>query len=97
MVAWVAAVWGNPAGFNLMVMSDNDFSQVCLKLRNAAPDQWREFTNAFSVYDYQMTLTVTTAPPDRIMNTQGRAQVCQALMRIFNECDAPPGAPSNTP
>lgn len=81
----------------MVVMTDRDFSQVCLRLRNAAPEQWAAFKTAFSVYDYQTTLAVTAAPADRIMNAQGHAQMCQALLRIFNECDAPPGASTGTP
>ena len=74
-------------------MTPQELSAACLRLRNAAPEQWDLFVKVFAVYDYETTVAVVNTLPQDVSNMQGRAQQCRALLRIFTECDKPPNVP----
>lgn len=71
-------------------MSPELFKEICLKLRNAAPEQWEMFVQMFTVYTGEVIEAVTDADASNIMTAKGRAQQCKALLRSFIECDKPP-------
>lgn len=58
-----------------------------LFLRNAAPQEWDDFVNAFADYSQDVTLAVIEAPSPEILKNQGRAQMMLSLHRMFEECD----------
>ena len=58
----------------------------CLRIRNHDPALWEAFVACFDIYSTEVTVAVTEAPQDMILNMQGRAQQCRALLRMFKEC-----------
>lgn len=58
---------------------------VCQRLRSADPEIWDLFLIAFEEYAQRVTATVITAPPESLVRTQGQAQQCLALLRLFRE------------
>jgi hypothetical protein len=65
------------------------FSQSALALKNASPEGFEHFVNLFAVYTGEVITAVTEADATNILGMQGRAQQCQALLRVFRECDKP--------
>jgi hypothetical protein len=65
------------------------------RLRSAEPEAYAEFLQAFDLYTIEIMQAMAQAPQDAVLNTQGRAQQCQALMRTFTELTprATPPAP----
>lgn len=59
---------------------------LALRLKNADPAGFDQFADAFDLYTSEVTVAVTEAPQDAILNAQGRAQQCIALLRLFREC-----------
>lgn len=64
-----------------------DFSVLCLRLRNSAPELWEQFVNHFKVYTFTVLNNLAEADQARILNAQGQAQQCKELLRLFSECD----------
>lgn len=62
-------------------------------LRNAAPEEFDRFVKELATYTDEVTVAVTEAPPDAILNMQGRAQQAIAMLRLFEECHTPPKQP----
>ena len=60
--------------------------QLLSRLRNADREAYDQFVECFDVYSIEITVAVTEAPQDHILNAQGRAQQCRALLRVFSEC-----------
>ena len=75
-------------------MPGPSLSELCLLLRNANPEAWEAFVRSFADYTNEATLAMTDAPADKILITQGRAQQCRALLRLFKECDVPNRKPT---
>lgn len=78
---------------NAPVPTETIFKQLCLSLRNAEPKVWDQFVSCFDVYTIEVMNGLTSAPADAILNMQGRAQQCKALLRIFSECHLPAKKP----
>ena len=57
-----------------------------LRLKNADPESWDRFLQAFDGYATEVTVAVTEAPSEDILRFQGRAQQMLALLRLFKEC-----------
>jgi hypothetical protein len=68
------------------VPTEQAFKQLCLRLRNADPKVWEQFLQCFDTYTIEVMSQMATAPSEAILNMQGRAQQCKALLRIFAEC-----------
>ena len=64
-----------------------DLSTICLRLRNNAPEPWELFVNHFETYTINVLNDLASADQSQVLNAQGQAQQCKALLRIFNECD----------
>lgn len=64
--------------------------QLMARLSRAEPDAWEQFLVAFELYAMEAMQGLTSAPQDQILNMQGRAQQCEALLRMFRECNRPP-------
>jgi hypothetical protein len=60
--------------------------QLLARLRSADPDAFEQFVACFDVYATEITVAVTEAPQEHILNAQGRAQQCLALLRAIREC-----------
>lgn len=69
------------------------FKQLCLSLRNADPRVWEQFVNCFDAYTIEVMSQMTGAPSETILNMQGRAQQCKALLQVFATCHIPPKQP----
>lgn len=66
------------------------------RLRSADPENFELFVAAFDAYALEVTVAVTEAPQDEILNMQGRAKQCRAILRMLQECHlqkSPPQAP----
>jgi hypothetical protein len=61
-----------------------------LHLRSAAPKEFETFVEVFDAYATEVTLAVTSADQNMILNCQGRAQAFLHLLRMFRECHIPP-------
>lgn len=72
------------------VPTEQAFKQLCLRLRNADPIVWEQFVQCFDTFTIEVMSQMSAAPSDAILNLQGRAQQCRALLRIFAECHLPP-------
>lgn len=70
--------------------------QFALQLRNANPTAWEHFVDALDVYTAEVMSQMTAAPQTDILNMQGRAQQCLALLRTYREC-VPPSPPPPPP
>lgn len=70
---------------------------IALRLKNADPSNFDQFVECFDVYTSEVTVAVTEAPQDVILNAQGRAQQCLALLRMFRECHIQRAAPQDPP
>jgi hypothetical protein len=51
-----------------------------------APEQWADFLSAFHAYTDDKRDDVVQANTDSLQVTQGRAQACVALRKLFAEC-----------
>ncbi len=65
--------------------SHNALEQALARLQSAAPEQYRQLGEAFSAYATEIAVGLTEAPPDKIMNVQGRAQEARSLLRLIAE------------
>lgn len=61
-------------------------SHYAATLRTAAPQQWEAFVSVFDAYATEITVAVTSAEQNEILNKQGRAQACLHLLKLFREC-----------
>lgn len=74
--------------------------QLLRRLRNADRETFQLLINALDVYTIEAMDALTSAPQDQILAQQGRAQQCQAFLRLFNECHldkTPPMKPQPDP
>ncbi len=69
-------------------------SELCLLLRNGNPEAWDGFLRSLTTYTHEAMEGMAAAPADKLLMMQGRVQQCQALIRIFKECDAPSRKPA---
>ena len=70
-----------------MSLQVGDLSTICLRLRNNAPEPWEQFVNHFEVYTLNVLNDLASADQTSVLNAQGQAQQCKALLRVFSECD----------
>lgn len=66
--------------------SEQILQHFALRLRNADPQSWDAFVQAFDVYATEVTVAVTQAPPETILAKQGQAQQMLKLLQLFREC-----------
>lgn len=62
--------------------------QAFSRLQSAAPEQFMQLIEAFSAYTTDVTVAVTEATPEKLMNLQGRAQEARSLLRSISEAPA---------
>ncbi len=60
--------------------------QLARRIRNADREAFDLFIDALDVYTIEAMEGLTTAPQEAILCQQGRAQQCQAFLRLFREC-----------
>lgn len=65
-------------------------SQHALRLRAADPKAFAAFVEAFDAYATEVTVAVTEADQNTILNFQGRAQAFLSILKMFRECHLPP-------
>jgi hypothetical protein len=67
------------------------------RLRAAEPEAYTELVQAMDLYAIEIMQMLAQAPQDQVLNCQGRAQQCQAFLRMFSEAHLtkapPPPAP----
>ena len=63
-------------------------AQFAMRLRAADPQAWESFVQCFDAYATEVTVAVTNAPQDQILNAQGRAQAYLHLLNTFRNCVA---------
>ena len=56
------------------------------QLSYRSPHEWAEFVSAFTAYTDSKREDVVEANPNSLQVTQGRAQACTALRKLFAEC-----------
>jgi hypothetical protein len=54
-------------------------------LRVAAPKEYEAFVEAFDAWATEVTVAVTTAPQDQVLQQQGRAQAYLHLLKMFRD------------
>lgn len=79
------------------ISTETMMKQFALRLRNADRASFDDFISALDTYTIEVMGMLTRAPPDAILNMQGRAQQCHALLRVLNECHKTPQAPTSAP
>ena len=64
-----------------------DIVDAALMLRKAAGKEIFDlFVQKFGAYTNEVVYSVTDAPPEQVLEAQGRARQCRALYRAFSEC-----------
>ena len=70
-------------------------SHVCAQLKNAAPREWEQFTEAFGILADDVTVKVVDADTATVLIAQGSARQMHGLLRTFLTCKPyVPTAPS---
>lgn len=60
--------------------------QYAHRIQMAAPKEWDAFVQCFDAYATEITVAVTTARQDEVLNAQGRAQLAIHLLTAYREC-----------
>lgn len=61
--------------------------QTFLNLKSSLPPHaWEAFVKDFASYADEITVAVTTANFDRVLNAQGHAQQVRLLLKVITEC-----------
>ena len=68
-----------------MSQRDAFFTEVCRRLRNAAPEQYIEFVKEFDKLRAAVLDDIVEIPKDQLPAFQGRVQQLVHLSRIFNQ------------
>jgi hypothetical protein len=76
-----------------MASSTAALSQQALFLRNLDRLVFDQFVAELEKYVNSVTVAVTDAPQENILNMQGRAQMARSFLRVFHECDKQPTPP----
>ena len=63
-------------------------------LRVGAPREYEAFVEAFDAWATEVTVAVTTAPQDQVLQQQGRAQAYLHLLQLFRNPTAAPATQS---
>lgn len=67
--------------------ASRDLRQALKFLRNAAPEEFRNFLVAFEIYKSNQVLAAAMAPQAEVLTVQGHARQCIALADMINEAD----------
>lgn len=76
-----------------MAATTDALRRCALFMRNADPRAYEAFVAELRTYVTSLTVAVTEAPQENILNAQGRAQMARQLLLIFNECEPKPQQP----
>lgn len=77
-----------------MLVTPQELGVAALRLRNATPEGWDKFLQLLDNYTNDAMARCVSAGPGEVLGEQGKAQQCQALLRIFTECDKKPKQPT---
>ena len=61
-------------------------ARYAVRLRALDGRAWDDFVQCFDAYTTEVTVAVTEAPQDKILNAQGRAQAMLILLDTFKNC-----------
>jgi predicted Zn-dependent protease with MMP-like domain len=61
-------------------------AKFCMRLRALDERAWDDFVQCFDAYTTEVTVAVTEAPQDKILNAQGRAQAMLIMLNTFRNC-----------
>lgn len=64
----------------------NPFETAALRVRNASPQAFEDFKTMYELRLADLYRAIAHAPAHEIMIVQGRAQECEAVLRILKEC-----------
>lgn len=65
-------------------------SQYAHQLQLAAPREWDSFVQCFDAYATDVTVAVTTAEQNEVLQKQGQARAFLHLLKLFRDCAKPP-------
>jgi putative heme degradation protein len=67
-----------------------DIESAFYKLRqNTHPQAWDDFVREFATYTYEVTVKVTEAPAEHVLNMQGRAVQVRAMLKAITDAGQP--------
>jgi hypothetical protein len=69
------------------------FNTFALKFRNQDPSVYEKFIRNLDQYVTEITAAVTEAPPDQVLNAQGRAQQARKFFQLLTEFREENGKP----
>lgn len=64
----------------------NPILQALNRLRKIDPTQFQAAVDELALYTAEVVAQVVEAPPDHVLEMQGRARQAQAFLRAFREC-----------
>lgn len=70
--------------------STNSLKTMAKFLKNSEPEGYERFVKEFARYTDEITVAVTEAAPEDILNMQGQARNARAVLRMLMECDVAP-------
>lgn len=65
---------------------DRELTHRAAALARAAPREWPEFLQAMQEYTDEIRNHCISSPVETLQVSQGRAQNCRDLLRLFAEC-----------
>ena len=68
-----------------MAVNPAQISDCAVLMKNADPRLYERFLRLLDAYVTELTVAVTEAPPDNILNAQGRAQQGRKFLQLFTE------------
>ena len=68
-----------PQGLNPLIQALN-------RLRKIDPSTFQECVNDLANYTAEVVIMTVEAPPDAVLEMQGRARQARAFLRAFREC-----------
>jgi hypothetical protein len=77
-----------------VAVNTQTLSECMARFKNHDPPLYEKFIRALDAYVSEVTLAVLDAPPETVMQAQGRAQTAHKFYRLFTELVRGPNAPS---
>jgi hypothetical protein len=67
-------------------MSDRELIFKAATLARSAPEDWKEFLGALTVYTDNQISNCVSSPLEMLPQNQGRAQASVAILRMLRDC-----------
>lgn len=72
-----------------MTVDPKQITLFAEKFRNYDPVQYEQFLRMLDAYTFDVTIAVTEAATDQLLNLQGRAQQARKFMQLFADAREP--------